>query len=202
MRSHAGGRRPVPPWRRHGPPSSRRSRRKPEARAELRLAVNAGSVLADRQDAEEVFQETFLAALEFSRGQDVRQWPALLQRLATTRAVHDAHVALLEDAVAESRIGGRDVTVLLQDYDQMTLVALPGEEGSNPEGAGSSITVSNPASWLNWVSMPRALPSQSGRAMACFPWPCLWPRPKAPNPFMVIGVLGCALTHNGWLSTI
>ncbi|HYE18567.1 MAG TPA: sigma-70 family RNA polymerase sigma factor [Tepidisphaeraceae bacterium] len=44
-------------------------------------------LLADRQDAEEVFQETFLAALEFSRAHDVRHWPALLQRLATTRSV-------------------------------------------------------------------------------------------------------------------
>ena len=33
-----------------------------------------------------------------------------------------------------ARIGGREVTVLLQDYDQMTLVALPGEGCSRVPG--------------------------------------------------------------------
>ena len=38
-------------------------------------------------DAADCFQRTFLAALEFSRKEAVRSWPALLQRLATARAI-------------------------------------------------------------------------------------------------------------------
>lgn len=38
-------------------------------------------------DAADCFQETFLAALDFSRRQEVRNWPGLLQRLATARAL-------------------------------------------------------------------------------------------------------------------
>jgi RNA polymerase sigma-70 factor (ECF subfamily) len=44
-------------------------------------------LLRDRADADECFQETFLAALEVSNRQPVRNWPALLQRLATNRAI-------------------------------------------------------------------------------------------------------------------
>ncbi len=44
-------------------------------------------LLNNRADADECFQETFLAALELSRRQTVRNWPALLQRLAAARAV-------------------------------------------------------------------------------------------------------------------
>jgi RNA polymerase sigma-70 factor, ECF subfamily len=46
-------------------------------------------LLGRRADVEECFQETFLAALRYGREQrrDVRQWCALLQRMATARAV-------------------------------------------------------------------------------------------------------------------
>jgi RNA polymerase sigma factor (sigma-70 family) len=44
-------------------------------------------ILGHRADTEECFQETFLAALEVSRREVVRSWRALLQRLATARAV-------------------------------------------------------------------------------------------------------------------
>jgi RNA polymerase sigma-70 factor (ECF subfamily) len=44
-------------------------------------------LLGNRADAEEVFQETFLAALSFSRREAVESWGALLHRLATARAV-------------------------------------------------------------------------------------------------------------------
>src|SRR5262249_35598374 len=44
-------------------------------------------ILGHRADTEECYQETFLAALEVSRREVVRSWRALLQRLATARAV-------------------------------------------------------------------------------------------------------------------
>jgi RNA polymerase sigma-70 factor (ECF subfamily) len=44
-------------------------------------------LLRSEVDADECFQETFLAALEVSNRQPVRNWPALMQRLATSRAI-------------------------------------------------------------------------------------------------------------------
>jgi RNA polymerase sigma-70 factor (ECF subfamily) len=44
-------------------------------------------VVRNRADADECYQETFLAALEFSNRQPVRNWTALLQRLAMNRAI-------------------------------------------------------------------------------------------------------------------
>jgi RNA polymerase sigma-70 factor (ECF subfamily) len=44
-------------------------------------------LLANRADVEECFQETFLAALQFSRRQTVKNWPAVLCHLATARAM-------------------------------------------------------------------------------------------------------------------
>ena len=44
-------------------------------------------LLRNQTDADECFQETFLAALKVSNRQPVRNWPALLQRLATSRAI-------------------------------------------------------------------------------------------------------------------
>lgn len=44
-------------------------------------------LLGNRADAEDCFQETFLAALKLARGQPVRHWPALLQRVATVQAI-------------------------------------------------------------------------------------------------------------------
>jgi RNA polymerase sigma-70 factor (ECF subfamily) len=44
-------------------------------------------LLNHHADADECFQEAFLAAVEVSRRQPVRSWRALLQRLATTRAM-------------------------------------------------------------------------------------------------------------------
>jgi len=47
----------------------------------------AWRVLGNRADADEVFQETFVAAVEYSRTHTVIHWRALLQRLATARAI-------------------------------------------------------------------------------------------------------------------
>ncbi len=44
-------------------------------------------LLANRTDAADCFQETFVSALEFSRRQHVRNFPALLSWLATARAI-------------------------------------------------------------------------------------------------------------------
>jgi RNA polymerase sigma factor (sigma-70 family) len=46
-------------------------------------------LLGNRADAEDCFQETFMAALVYSRDQqrEVHNWSALLQKIATTRAV-------------------------------------------------------------------------------------------------------------------
>ncbi len=44
-------------------------------------------LLADRADVDECFQETFLAALVYSRRHEVDCWPALLCRLATARGI-------------------------------------------------------------------------------------------------------------------
>ena len=46
-------------------------------------------LLGNRADVDECFQETFLAALQYSRGggEAIRHWSAFLQRLATARAM-------------------------------------------------------------------------------------------------------------------
>ena len=44
-------------------------------------------LLGNRGDAADCYQDTFLAALEMSRRQKVRNWRALLTRLCTCRAV-------------------------------------------------------------------------------------------------------------------
>jgi RNA polymerase sigma-70 factor (ECF subfamily) len=49
--------------------------------------ATAYRLLGNRADADECFQEALLAALEVSRREPVQHWRALLQRLATARAV-------------------------------------------------------------------------------------------------------------------
>src|SRR6266576_1819097 len=44
-------------------------------------------LLGNRADAEEVFQETFLAALSFARRETVENWGALLHRLGSAKAI-------------------------------------------------------------------------------------------------------------------
>jgi RNA polymerase sigma-70 factor (ECF subfamily) len=48
---------------------------------------SAWRVLGNRADADECFQEACLAAFEFSRTHDVRNWRILLQRIANAKAV-------------------------------------------------------------------------------------------------------------------
>jgi RNA polymerase sigma-70 factor (ECF subfamily) len=44
-------------------------------------------LVTENADAADCFQETFIAAFKFSRNQHVRNWPGLLKRLATSRAL-------------------------------------------------------------------------------------------------------------------
>jgi RNA polymerase sigma-70 factor (ECF subfamily) len=52
-----------------------------------RVWQTAYRLLGDHADAADCFQETFLAALQISQRQQIRSFPALLTRLATTRAI-------------------------------------------------------------------------------------------------------------------
>jgi RNA polymerase sigma factor (sigma-70 family) len=47
----------------------------------------AQRLLRHEADAADCFQRTFISALEISRKQTVRHWPALLRRIATARAL-------------------------------------------------------------------------------------------------------------------
>lgn len=49
-------------------------------------------LLSERGAADEVYQETFLQAVRFSRGNQVTNWPGLLKRIATTRALDQLRV--------------------------------------------------------------------------------------------------------------
>jgi RNA polymerase sigma-70 factor (ECF subfamily) len=59
-------------------------------------------LLRNTADADECFQETFLAALELSNRQPVRNWPALLQRLATSRAIDRIRRVIRRRQIEES----------------------------------------------------------------------------------------------------
>lgn len=56
-------------------------------------------LLGNEADAADCFQRTFVSALELSRKEAIRNWPALLRRLATARA--------LEQLRQRHREGGR-----------------------------------------------------------------------------------------------
>src|SRR5262245_30732753 len=47
----------------------------------------AGRLLTNEADASDCFQRTFVSALEFAREKPVRNWPALLRRIAIARAM-------------------------------------------------------------------------------------------------------------------
>jgi RNA polymerase sigma-70 factor (ECF subfamily) len=51
------------------------------------VSQTAYRLLGNQADAADCFQETFAGAWEIARRQPIRNWPALLQRLATARAL-------------------------------------------------------------------------------------------------------------------
>jgi RNA polymerase sigma-70 factor, ECF subfamily len=59
-------------------------------------------------DAADCFQDTFLTALDYAKRQDVRNWPGLLQRIATTRALD----AIARRRTERSRCAGADPEAL------------------------------------------------------------------------------------------
>jgi RNA polymerase sigma-70 factor (ECF subfamily) len=58
-------------------------------------------------DAADCFQETFLTAMDYARRQDVRNWPGLLQRIATTRAL-DALAKRKSESIRRGRVEDDD----------------------------------------------------------------------------------------------
>ncbi len=44
-------------------------------------------LLSDREEASDCYQETFLKAVEYSNKQEIANWPGLLKRIATSRAL-------------------------------------------------------------------------------------------------------------------
>src|SRR5438128_119194 len=54
----------------------------------------AWRILGHHADADECFQDACLAALELSRGQKVRNWRAVLQRLAAARAIDQLRIRI------------------------------------------------------------------------------------------------------------
>jgi RNA polymerase sigma-70 factor, ECF subfamily len=77
----------------------------------------AWRLLAHREDTADCFQETFLAAMHIARRQEVRNWPGLLQRLATARALdalrrrirhNGRHTRIPDDSLLPSAEPGPD----------------------------------------------------------------------------------------------
>jgi RNA polymerase sigma-70 factor (ECF subfamily) len=75
-------------------------------------------LLGNRADADDCLQETFLAALEISRRQEVRHWRGLLQHLAAARALD------------RLRQRGRTPRAAMADWD-----SVPGPAPSPSQGA-------------------------------------------------------------------
>ena len=56
----------------------------------------ARRLLSSEADAADCFQQTFVSAVELARRQPVRHWPALLSRLATSRALEQLRMRIRE----------------------------------------------------------------------------------------------------------
>lgn len=67
---------------------------------------NVYRLLGNHADAEDCFQETFISALKLARQEKVRNWPALLRRLATSRALDRLRQRLRQAGRFESFTAG------------------------------------------------------------------------------------------------
>src|SRR5688572_11741737 len=67
----------------------------------------ASRLLGNGADAADCFQRTFLAAVKFAGQQAVRDWPALLRRLATARALEQLR-ARIRDRGRQTGLSSRD----------------------------------------------------------------------------------------------
>jgi RNA polymerase sigma-70 factor (ECF subfamily) len=101
--------------------------------------ATAYRLLGNHSDASDCFQETFVAALEVSRKEKIRSFPALLTRICTTRAIDQlrrrirvnrlhAADADIEKIAAErppgARMGVEELSARLQD----AIAQLPEQE--------------------------------------------------------------------------
>jgi RNA polymerase sigma-70 factor (ECF subfamily) len=95
-------------------------------------------LLANYQDAQDCFQETFLSALEVSKNEPVRNFRALLARIAAARAIDrlrrryhcDSNGSVNIDAFANSDLGpdGQMRSIELAEQLRQALAKVPQQE--------------------------------------------------------------------------
>ena len=91
----------------------------------------------DEAEAADCFQETFVAALEYSRSHTIRNWPGMLKRLATAKAIarlrrrrRTAAVKLTDGSVENAVDGARSPASIVESLElaervRVELAALP-----------------------------------------------------------------------------
>lgn len=97
-------------------------------------------LLSDREEANECYQETFLGAMEYSRRQEVTHWPALLRRIATSKALDRLRTRyrkptkpLEEDGAVIGNEPSPDAALLHQEWMEQlrqTLTELPEQQAN------------------------------------------------------------------------
>ena len=75
-------------------------------------------LLGNEADAADCFQETFISALLLSRRQEVRNWPALLQRMATSRALDRLRQRIRHNGYCQTAPEWSAVSSMQPDPDQ------------------------------------------------------------------------------------
>ena len=80
-------------------------------------------LLGNEADAADCFQETFISALLLSRRQEVRNWPALLQRMATSRALDRLRQRIRQNGYCQTVPEWSAVSSLQPGPDQKALAS-------------------------------------------------------------------------------
>ena len=75
-------------------------------------------LLNDKADVSDCFQDTFVAALKLSQAQPVRNWPGLLKRLATARALDRLRKRCQEGPQVSQLSAGLDVASTVAEPEQ------------------------------------------------------------------------------------